>query len=245
MSNFLFYSILFVKISIAFFAKYVKIYLYTKNIININTVASKIFNNNFFKVIISFMMLLDSRVRATIFYFILFLSPFSIDIFLMFSPISSFVNSKAITNLAYLKRKKLTIDNGYDNKTIVIGKGDGRTKIYNKKLESDLKILGDLTRVEVSRELDDFPINEIKTFKFDKMFPCLYLNKYMYSFKDYEDKTLLALLYAVQNNFPITELTRTYKKKIKDLLEGGYRIKFDERSAYFYYFINNEKVRFK
>ena len=52
------------------------------------------------------------------------------------------------------------------------------------------------------------------------MFPSIYLNNYLYSFSDYEDKTLLAILYSVQNGFPIKYLTKTYKKKIKDLLQG-------------------------
>ncbi len=50
----------------------------------------------------------------------------------------------------------------------------------------------------------------------------------MYSFKDYEDKTLLAVLYAVQNDFPLDNLTRRYKEKVKNLLySGGHQIKFD------------------
>lgn len=55
---------------------------------------------------------------------------------------------------------------GYDNKTIYFGKGDGRVKIYNKKKESNLNILGELTRVEVSREFDDYPIRSMKLFQF-------------------------------------------------------------------------------
>ena len=141
---------------------------------------------------------------------------------------------------------------GYDNKTITSGKGDGRVKIYNKKIESNLNIQGDLTRVEISREFDDFPINEIKNFDYGNIFPSLYLNNYIYSLSDYEDKTLFALLYAVQNGFPIKELTRTYKNKIKNMFEGGHKILFDNitatqvlRKTIFYYFMENEKVRFK
>ena len=76
--------------------------------------------------------------------------------------------------------------------------------------------------------------------------------KYVYSFKDYEDKTLLAILYAVQNNYPLKDLTKTYRKKVKNLLQGGYKILFDKTSAtqaisqtIFYYFINNKKVIFR
>lgn len=156
-------------------------------------------------------------------------------------------------NVDFSGRKQMKIfSKGYDDKTIYIGKDDSRIKIYNKKIESKLNILGDLTRVEVSRSFDDFPITDIKFFKFGDKFPNIYLNEYIYSLSDYEDKTLFALLYAVQNGFPIKDLSRVYKKKIKNLLQGGYKILFDEKSAtqvinqtIFYYFIKNNKVVFR
>ena len=150
------------------------------------------------------------------------------------------------------RQRNVVFSYGYDNKTIVLGKGDGRLKIYNKKIESNLNIKGDLTRVEVTREFDDFPICDIKTFNFGNIFPNIYLNNYLYSFSDYEDKTLLAILYSVQNGFPIKYLTKTYKKKIKTLLEGGHKIRFDNKTAtqvvcrtIFYYFMKNMNVRWK
>lgn len=156
-------------------------------------------------------------------------------------------------NVDFSGRKQMKIfSKGYDDKTIYIGKDESRIKIYNKKIESKLNILGDLTRVEVSRSFDDFPITDIKFFKFGDKFPTIYLNEYIYSLSDYEDKTLFALLYAVQNGFPIKDLSRVYKKKIKNLLQGGYKILFDEKSAtqvinqtIFYYFIKNNKVLFR
>lgn len=137
------------------------------------------------------------------------------------------------------------IDNrGYDKKTVYIGKGDGRVKIYNKKYESDLNIIGDLTRIEISRELEDFEVRKIKYFQYDDIFPVIYINNYVYSLSDYKDKTLLALLYAVQNGYPMRDLSRVYKSKIKKMLEGGYKIKFDNSTArnalqqiIYYYFV--------
>lgn len=150
------------------------------------------------------------------------------------------------------KRRNLTISNGYDDKTICIGKGDGRLKIYNKKKESNLNIQGELTRVEITRELDDFCISDVKLLNYDNNFPGLYLNKYIYSFEDYKDRTLFALLYAVQNGFPIQDLSRRYREKIKNLFEGGYKIRFSNslatdvlRKTIFYYFMKNPKVRWK
>lgn len=141
---------------------------------------------------------------------------------------------------------------GYDDKTITAGKGDGRFKVYNKKKESNLNILGDLTRVEVSRTCEDYPISDIVFFHFGDKFPNIYVNNYIYSLSDYNDKTLLAILYAVQSGFPINDLTKTYKQKIKKMLEGGYRIKFDEKAStqvvqqtIYFYFMKNKKVIFK
>jgi len=143
------------------------------------------------------------------------------------------------------------IDNrGYDNKTIMLGKGDGRFKIYNKKKESDLEILGDLTRVEITRELEDFPISKVKILNYDNLFPVVYTQNYIYSLSDYNDKTLLALLYAVQNGFPLRDLTKTYKTKVKKLLEGGNKIKFSNkivtdvlRQTIFKYFVRRESTQ--
>ena len=98
-------------------------------------------------------------------------------------------------NVDFSGRKQMKIfSKGYDDKTIYIGKDEARIKIYNKKIESKLNILGDLTRVEVSRSFDDFPITDIKFFKFGDKFPNIYLNEYVYSLSDYDDKTLFAIL---------------------------------------------------
>lgn len=131
-----------------------------------------------------------------------------------------------------LKRSVKSISNGFDDKTYMIGKGNGRVKIYNKKKESKLDIDYDLTRIEISLEYDDFLISNMIIYKIDKkVFPEIYLQKYCYSFSDYKDKTMLAILYAIQNGFPVNDLSRAYKKKIKDMLEMGYKIKFNNISA--------------
>jgi len=131
-----------------------------------------------------------------------------------------------------LKRSVKSISNGFDDKTYYIGKGNGRVKIYNKKRESDLNLDYDLTRVEVSLEYDDFNIKNMIMYKIDKkVFPELWLQKYSYSFSEYKDKTMLAILYAVQNGFPINELSRAYKTKLKNMLEMGYKIKFNNVAA--------------
>lgn len=150
-----------------------------------------------------------------------------------------------------LKRKCLIFSSGFDNKTYEIGLGDNRIKIYNKKIESKLDIDYDLTRIEISRKYDDFPISNIRLLKFGTdNFPEIYLNNYICSLTDYQDKTLYAIVYAVQNGYPINDLSRVYKQKIKKLFEGGCKIKFTDKDAtqvlhqtIFAYFIGNSKVR--
>ena len=149
-----------------------------------------------------------------------------------------------------LKRKMKIFSNGYDDLTYEIGKGDGRLKIYNKKIESKLNIAGDLTRIEITRELEDLPIVKVKYFKYDGNFPDIYLNQYVMSLSDYkEDKTLLALSYAVQHGYPLDNLSRVYKKKIKDMFEGGYAIRFYNKyveyvlqQTIYRYFVRNDLV---
>lgn len=148
-------------------------------------------------------------------------------------------------------RRKFNTDGyGGDNLTHSYGSGNGRIKIYNKKRESKLNIVGHLTRIEISATYEDFPIRNVKRFEFDSnLFPIVYLNNYVYSFSDYtcKDKMLMCVLYAVNSGYPIKELTRTYKKKLEELITAGYKIKFDKLSAtqvfrqtIFYYFVRRE-----
>lgn len=151
------------------------------------------------------------------------------------------------------KRKVHTFAYGSDNITYEIGTGDKRLKIYNKKNESKLDIPYELTRIEISRELDDFPISNVKMLKYGlENFPDIYMNDYIYSLSDLQDKTLLPIIYAIQNGYPLNNLTRRYKEKIKQLYEGGQKIKFTDKEAtevlrknIFSYFINNSKVKWR
>lgn len=132
------------------------------------------------------------------------------------------------------RRKIKTFSYGGDNITHEIGVGNGRLKIYNKKVESCLNIVGHLTRVEISMEYDDFPIAKIQRYSFDDgYFPYLYLNQYVFSFTDMEtiDNTTLGLLYAVQHGYSLKDLSRRYRTKIKAMLECGSRIKFSKLTA--------------
>lgn len=162
-----------------------------------------------------------------------------------------------ILDIVYDKGRKRScriFSNGWDDRTIYLGKGDGKIRIYNKKIESGLNIKGDLTRVEIHKEYDDFPINNIKFFIVpEEIFPKVYTNKYIYSLKDYEDKTLFAIVYAVESGLDLSFLTRRYREKVKNLLQGGNEIKFSHktvadlvRQVIYFYFINSKsKVIFR
>lgn len=153
------------------------------------------------------------------------------------------------------KRSYKIFSSGGDNLTYYIGTKDkdGSIKIYNKKIESDLKIVGNLTRIEITRKYDDLPISGIKSYDFGEQFlPLLFLNQYIFSFSDItsKDKTLLAILYSVQSGFPLSELSRRYRDKIKDMLESGSRIQFNKKIAsqallqcIFYYFVTEKSIQ--
>lgn len=140
---------------------------------------------------------------------------------------------------------------GFDDKTFVIGKGANKVKFYNKKNESKLDIPFELTRIELSIELD-YDLSKIAYISIQRYFPDVFLNNYLYTFSNYNDKTLLAILYAVQSGYNINDLSRAYKNKIKNLLEAGNKINFDKRSAEqvlkqvcYYYFINHPTFHFR
>lgn len=110
---------------------------------------------------------------------------------------------------------------GFDNRTYYMGRTNNRIKIYNKKIES--KLNHDLTRIEITSKLD-LDIKNILSYTYSAKLPDLYLNNYLYSFSDYKDTTLMAILYAVQSGYNINDLSRRYKDKIKNLLKGDYQV---------------------
>lgn len=151
------------------------------------------------------------------------------------------------------KRKMKIFSNGGDNLTYEVGTGDKRLKIYNKKKESNLEIDYCLTRVEITRQLDDFPVSRIKVYNYAvEDLPEIYINNYMVSLFDYKDmdKTLLALNFAVSSGYPLNQLSRAYREKLKKMYEGGHKIRFTAKDVnqifkqvIFAYFVDNLKIR--
>lgn len=122
------------------------------------------------------------------------------------------------------KREMKIFSNGYDDKTIYIGKSNNRVKIYNKKIESNLDIKN-LTRIEISSQLH-LDIKNIMSYEYNVKLPELFINEYMYSFSDYTKKndTLRCILFALQHGYDFNDLSRDYKRKVKELIKGNYQI---------------------
>lgn len=150
------------------------------------------------------------------------------------------------------KKSYKIFSSGGDNITYYIGTkdSDGAIKIYNKKIESNLNIVGNLTRIEITRKYDDLDIVGINSYDYgDKFLPDIFLNEYIFSFSDIttKDKTLLAILYAVQSGFPLNELSRRYRERIENIMLSGSKIRFNKDIAnkvllqcIFYYFVQKD-----
>lgn len=121
----------------------------------------------------------------------------------------------------------VTYDCGGDNKTFYIGKGNNRVKVYNKTNESNL--VYDLTRIEITRYFGDGDnLKNIKHWKYCGYFPELFLKDYQISIGDMQsDKTLMALVYAVNSGLPLHDLSRKYKIKVKEFLQKKKPIDID------------------
>ena len=72
------------------------------------------------------------------------------------------------------------------------------------------------------------------------------------SLSQYQDKTLSVHLFALQQGYPLNEMTRTYKNKLKEMFEGGYKINFYQKYAnsvlqqvIYHYFIPNLLMRWR
>lgn len=116
------------------------------------------------------------------------------------------------------KRQLTTYDNGGDDKTFYLGKGANRIKIYNKRIESDLQDK-DLTRIELTYKFkNNTTIHSLaKTKDLEiKAFPRLYLKEHQMLIEDLDlSPTMKAIMYAVDNGFPLSDLSRVYRDKIK------------------------------
>lgn len=120
------------------------------------------------------------------------------------------------------KKVKKTFDYGDDNKTYYLGEGAGRIKIYNKSREAGLDY--DLTRYEINVPVG-FYLAYIDQYYFEGVICPLYIRKAL----ENDDKTLQAVLYAVQNGYDIDDLTKRYKRRVRDILQCDVLVDIDSK----------------
>lgn len=127
-----------------------------------------------------------------------------------------------INNVYYVRggRHVKIFDYGGSNKTIYIGERGNRVKIYNKAIEQGLKGRN-WTRIEYSFKcnisnsfmvLSDFSLSS---------FPDIYVVEQLPAI---DDLTLKALFYAVMSGYPIDDLSRVYRAKIKKIMSSLYKL---------------------
>ncbi len=126
----------------------------------------------------------------------------------------------------YKKQTYKLFDNGGDDKTHYLGKGDGRIKIYNKAKE--LGIDGDLTRYEISKDIR-LPIGTVVDDGYEFEAELVPVSCLEGKSIDIEDKTLSALFWAVVEGYPVSELSRVYKDKIRKLMQDYTELEFDKK----------------
>ena len=126
----------------------------------------------------------------------------------------------------YRKHTYKLFDNGGDDKTHYLGKGDGRIKIYNKARE--LGIDGDLTRYEISKDIR-LPIGSVIDEGYEFEGELVSVSCLEGKNIEFEDKTLSALFWAVVEGYPVSELSRVYKDKIRKLMKDYTELEFDKK----------------
>lgn len=155
-----------------------------------------------------------------------FFNTFSIEVVSIDVAMDIPININKLIIDKYKKHTYKLFDNGGDDKTHYLGKGDGRIKIYNKAKE--LGIDGNLTRYEISKDIR-LPIGSVisEGYEFEgELVPVSCLEG-----KDieFEDKTLSALFWAVVEGYPVSELSRVYRDKIRKLIREYTELEFDKK----------------
>lgn len=126
----------------------------------------------------------------------------------------------------YRKHTYKLFDNGGDDKTHYLGKGDGRIKIYNKA--NELGIDGDLTRYEITKDIR-LPISLIIDDRYEfkgELMPLGYIEG---ESMNMDNKTLYSQYWAVVNGYPIDELSRRYRERVRNLILSHASIDFDRK----------------
>lgn len=130
------------------------------------------------------------------------------------------INNLEFENLR--KRASTTYYQYQSNKTIYFGKGNGHTKIYNKKIESNLD--QELTRYEVTTEVPEIYFNNFDVSNISISF----LNAIKKPYNEHTDnKTYNAIAYALNNGFHFKDLSRDMQKNIRENKNTIYEFRND------------------
>lgn len=119
------------------------------------------------------------------------------------------------------RRKYKYLNNGSDDMTYYFGNRgeDGSIKIYNKARQMKIKDF-DLTRYEITRRLDyTLERSEFVSLDWTCLVDIALIDNYQYGLE--VTQTERAVLYAVMNGFPMKDLSRIYKDKIKKILSNS------------------------
>lgn len=128
------------------------------------------------------------------------------------------VNILDVLYMPHGRRNKKTFDNGGDDLTYYFGSRseDGYIKIYNKSRELGVEDI-DLTRYEVTRKFGFTLDQGISVhMNWDCLVDINILDNYQYNLNIGD--TEKALIYAVMYGYPMSNITRKYKDKIKKIL---------------------------
>jgi hypothetical protein len=138
----------------------------------------------------------------------------------VYLPISNFIVDMA-------SKREIKIFNTTQGKTIYVGKGDGRAKVYDKAKEQGLKGV-DWTRFEVSLKIEK-PYGKMNIFAYGGNLPSIF----MVDDNIFIDAEERAVLHALRDNVVnLNDFTRRKKDKYKVLLEGMKEIVFDSKEIY-------------
>ncbi len=139
-----------------------------------------------------------------------------------------------ITNFIFdkgLKREYAVFGSTGDDVTYYAGKGHGRVKLYNKKneyLKHDIKIEGELTRIEVSLKIN-LPLSELHNYvPLCSSMPSV---KYFNNNIEIDVKTRVMILGLMQEPNLLNLLPRDTKTKLKKILDNQYSFRFDDREV--------------
>jgi len=122
------------------------------------------------------------------------------------------------------KKTLIYMDGG--TKTVYIGKGANRVKIYNKAAEQGIEDEKDWTRYEVSMKVNE-DVRRLNKFEYKADLPNIYMIKYFKYDNSLSDTDWCILQGIINGAYNISDLGRRKAKKIRSVLEKQTQFKPD------------------